>query len=106
MTGSVGTAMIGAIVKAMTPPDIQKEIADTMAKEIQEEIDWEIMMGMIEGLGYKHIVMKWPERMNEIQAHEIKEWCKSNLDDHFMGRGKDWLFKSEKDATMFILRWS
>lgn len=106
MIGSVGTAMIGAIVKAMTPPDIQKEIADNLAKELQEELDWGIMCDMMKTLGWTRVEMKWPERMNEVNAHEIKEWCRSNLQGTYQGRGRVWMFAEKKDASLFILRWS
>lgn len=85
---------------------IVTEIADDLARTLQEEIDWEIIMDMMKAVGYTHITMPWPVRMNESYAHEIKEWCRSNLKDHHKGRGKDWLFKSEKDASMFALRWA
>jgi hypothetical protein len=42
--------------------------------------------------------------MQEIRAHEIKEWCQENLSEDYSGRGQDWLFKSKEDAVMFRLR--
>jgi hypothetical protein len=104
MIGSVGNAMIGAIVKAMTPPDIQEEIANKMAKELQEEIDWEILAEMLKECGWTEIKLTWSD-MTASRAHEIKEWCRSNLKGHYKGRGRTWMFELEKDASMFILRW-
>jgi hypothetical protein len=104
MIGSVGNAMIGAIVKAMTPPDIRQEIADKMAKELQEEIDWGILCDMFKNVGWTEIKLTWSD-MTASRAHEIKEWCRSNLKGHYKGRGCTWLFELEKDATMFILKW-
>ncbi len=104
MIGSVGTAMIGAIVKAMTPPDIRQDIADKMAREIQEEIDWEIMCDMFKSVGWTEIKLTWPE-MTASRAHEIKEWSRQHLKGHYKGRGRTWIFELEKDATLFILKW-
>lgn len=81
------------------------EIADDLAQILQEHLDWEIMMDMIKSAGYTHITMPWPNRIDEIQANEIKKWCQDNLNEHYKGRGPDWLFKSKKDATLFALRW-
>jgi hypothetical protein len=87
-------------------PEYSKDLVDEMAKTLREEIDWEIAMNMFKEVGYTHITMPWPDRMDEAQAHEIKTWCLTNLAEHFFGRGPDWLFKNEKDATLFVLRWS
>lgn len=87
-------------------PGIITEMAEDLAKELQEEIDWEVMMDIMKESGYTHITMPWPTRINEMQAHAIKEWCRANLKEHYSGRGQDWLFKNEKDAIMFTLRWS
>lgn len=81
----------------------EDEVAKQIAKNLQEEIDWKVMMSL---LGYIHISMSWPESMNEVQAHGISEWCKKTLKEDHHGRGKDWYFKSERDASMFVLRWA
>jgi hypothetical protein len=82
-------------------------LVDELATVLQEEIDWEVMMDILKEAGYTHITMSWLVlRMNEAQVHAIKEWCRANLKEHYSGRGQDWLFKSEKDATMFVLKWS
>ncbi len=96
--------MIGAIVKAMTPPDTQREIADKMAREIQEEIDWEILCDMFKSAGWTEIKLTWSD-MTERRAHEIKEWSRQHLKGHYKARGRTWIFELEKDATLFILKW-
>jgi hypothetical protein len=97
--------MIGAIVKAMTPPDIQQEITENMAREMAEEIDWEVLRSMLKECGWTEVKLEWP-RMTEILAHEIKEWCHANLKGSYHGRGRTWIFSEEKDATLFILKWA
>lgn len=87
-------------------PEIKEVIEGELAKTLQEEIDWEIMCDMMVTLGYTKVEMKWSEMMNEVEAHMIKEWCRENLQGHYQGRGKIWMFEKEKDASMFILRWS
>lgn len=36
---------------------------------------------------------------------EVEDWCKS-LNMVYHSSGPFWFFEDEKDATMFILRWS
>lgn len=86
--------------------DISKEVEDELARTIQEEIDWEIMCDMMVKLGYTKIEMKWPDRIDEVIAHNIKEWCRENLQGHYQGRKNIWLFADEKDAVLFSLRWA
>jgi formylmethanofuran dehydrogenase subunit E len=92
------------VVYETLKPQYSKELEVELAKTLREEIDWEIVMDSLKYLGYTHIKMSWPVRMDETQAHEIKEWCRENLTEHYNGRGQDWLFKSEEDAVMFRLR--
>lgn len=86
--------------------DIEEEIVNTMAKEIQEEIDWEIMCDMMIALGWTKVKMTWPDRMTEAMAHTIKEWCRENLKGHYQGRGTTWIFDRKEDAVWFTLKWS
>ncbi len=84
----------------------ETEISEELSRQIQEEIDFEVMCDMLGRLGWVKIKMKWPERMNESKAHDIKEWCRANLQNAFHGRGSIWMFSNEKDAVMFSLKWS
>ena len=79
---------------------------EEIAKVLQEEIDWEVMIDILVEAGWTKIEMDWPARMAEQDAHEIKEWCRNNLQGNYQGRAKIWLFELEKDASMFILRWA
>jgi len=81
-------------------------IKQDLAKTLQEETDWEIMCDMMIKLGYTKVEIKWPARMHETQIYEIKKWCRENLQGNHQGRGSIWMFEKEKDASMFILRWS
>lgn len=87
-------------------PGIITEIAKDLAKALQEELDWEVMIDILKEVGYTHITMPWPVIMNDSRAHEIKQWCRTNLREHYSGRGPNWFFKSERDATLFLLRWA
>ena len=79
---------------------------EEVAKALQEEIDWEVMIDIMTEMGWTKIEMDWPVRTSETTLHEVKEWCRSNLQGNYNGRGGIWLFELEKDASMFVLRWS
>ena len=78
---------------------------EEIAKVLQEEIDWEVMIDIMTEIGWTKIEMKWPHQMSARDAHEVKEWCRANLQGHYQGRARIWLFEKEQDATMFVLRW-
>ena len=85
---------------------LEDALSEEMGRQIQEEIDWEVMCELMKISGWTQIKMDWSVRMSESDAHQIKEWCKNNLKGPYRGRGKDWLFVDEKDASMFALRWA
>lgn len=78
---------------------------EEVAKVLQEEIDWEVMIDILTESGWTKIEMDWSSRIPDTTAHEVKEWCRENLTGNYQGRAKIWLFENEKDATMFVLRW-
>ena len=97
--------MISSIVKAMTHPDLQKELMEKIAKDMAEDIDFEVMCGLMKDIGWTQIKISRPKNITEGGAHEIKEWCRHNLTGNYKGRGQTWLFENSKDASMFVLRW-
>ena len=85
---------------------LEDELSAEMGRQIQEEIDWEVLCQIMKMSGWTQITVNWPVRMAERDAHEIKEWCRANLKGIYKGQGKDWLFMEEKDAIIFALRWA
>lgn len=88
-----------------TSKTIEKEIADRMAQQMQEEIDWGIKMSILKEIGYVHVHIEW-QGMTISKAHEISHWCRENCTEDYHARGNDWYFKSIEEAVMFRLRWS
>lgn len=86
--------------------DYDSELEKEITKTLQEEIDWEVMIDILTEIGWTKIEMDWSARIPESTAQEVKEWCRQNLKGNYKGRGRQWLFEKEKDATMFVLRWS
>ena len=75
-----------------------------MAKEIADEIDWEIMADLMVQYGWTKLKFN-PLRGVE-EAYDIHEWINTHAIGKVQSRGNVWLFEKEKDAVMFSLRWS
>ena len=77
-----------------------KQINEKFANIFQEEIDWEVLSTLLVEHG-------WTKVDISLDAMYIAEkWVEENIQCKYKVRGTTWLFESEKDATMFILRWS
>ena len=87
-------------------PEVGENVEKEMAKVLQEEIDWEVMIEVMIEIGWTKVNIDWPNQMSAVDAHKVKEWCRANLQGHYKGRNKIWLFEQEKDAILFVLRWS
>jgi hypothetical protein len=79
---------------------IDDSLLKTLTEEIQKEIDFSILSDFLSEDGWTEIKFTPSGRYFEIDA-----WCKENTAG-VQGYGSRWLFKDEKDITMFILRWS
>ena len=87
-------------------PLMFKDIVEEASRKLQEEIDFEVLCSVYKECGWTEVKMSWPAQMTESLAHEIKEWSRSNLVGVYHGRGPTWIFEKEKDATLFVLRWT
>jgi hypothetical protein len=77
--------------------NIDKEFS----KILQEQIDWEILVEsrILHGGWHKVILSKF-------DRSEVEAWCKEHICGEYESRGAIWVFKEEKDYTLFLLRWS
>ena len=80
--------------------EVHPELADEMAKVLQEEIDWEIMCELMSSIGWVQVEIDRPS------TEELTEWCHKNLKGKFRGRNHTWMFERAEDATWFTMRWS
>lgn len=79
--------------------DMESHIARILAKEITIEVDNELALLL------QAINGNWTKIRGSIPTPETTEWCKTNLKDEYCHVRESWYFKSDKDATMFSLRW-
>ena len=83
--------------------NIEEDITNSMAKELADEIDFEIIAGMLQEMGWTK-VKRSPFVSNE-EAVDIRYWIDEHITGEVQSRGYTWLFEQAKDATMFILKW-
>jgi hypothetical protein len=83
--------------------NIQNEILDIAAREMQQEIDREILWGMLQGMGWKRVMLD--RFQDNTHAVDITVWLEENIKNPFERNGRDFIFEDPKDALLFILRW-
>ena len=81
---------------------LQEEYADEIAKRLAEEIDAEV-------LRQTFLESEWHEVVLSPMTWEIGDmidlWVDENTKGNHWNYGLVWLFKEEKDAIWFKLRW-
>ena len=80
---------------------LEEEIAKKLSNEIASEIDFEFLADLYLHDGWTEITLARKPR--EVVG-EMISWCDTLGMIHY-GRGQRWLFKEEKDAVFFSLRW-
>ena len=93
---------------------LQNDMAQSLADELKNHIDKEIMDGFMTDILVKEGWIKTkinPAYSGSIAPEidwyaETAEWIHVNAKGEYKLLKGQWLFKDPKDATMFILRWS
>jgi hypothetical protein len=82
---------------------LEDEIAENLAKEMSDEIDFGIMKELLVESGW--YVIELLTLGSREQSIDIKNWVTKNCKKGFVSRGKTFIFKSKKEAEWFSLRW-
>jgi len=82
---------------------LEKEILEHKAKEMQQEIDREIVWKMLESIGWTRVLIS--RFQDNKHAVDISYWLEEHCKGKYERNGRDFLFEDSKDATMFILKW-
>jgi len=82
---------------------LKDEMIEQAGKAMAQEIDREILWGMLEGIGWTRVML--PRLIDNNHAIDIRHWLESNCKFAFERSGRDFIFESEQDANWFILRW-
>jgi len=82
---------------------LEQDIITGKAQEMSNEIDREILWGMLEGMGWTRVML--PTLGSREQSIDIVIWLEENCKNSFERSGRDFIFESKKDANWFKLRW-
>ena len=93
-----------AIETQPTDQSIIDELVQRAAKELQEEIDFNVLAELYKQSGWMEIEF---DSWHLVNAHNpVKQWLRNKCKGHYTCRGKRFLFEKESDAINFVLRWS
>ena len=83
--------------------DLSEDLFEMLAKQIQEEVDWEVYSDLLVTNFNWHRV-----RINPAKAEtwECLEWLHQNCTGRFDNYGAEFVFKDIYDLEWFVLRWS
>lgn len=84
--------------------ELHEELEEELARVLQEEIDREVLFGLLEECGWTRIEL--PSKWFPVSGIELHEWRQKNLTGKWKAHENTWLFEKEKDATIFALRWA
>jgi hypothetical protein len=82
---------------------LEQEMIEAKAKEMQTEIDREVLWGMLQGMGWHRVML--PYYTSNEQAIDIQSWIEENCKHAHERSGRDFIFEDSKDANWFKLRW-
>ena len=81
---------------------LEDDIITKMGKRMSDEIDFEILTGMLCELGWRKIILR---PMSTEDSYELDAWTAKHIKGHFETMGLVWVFELEEDANWFALRW-
>lgn len=83
--------------------NLEEEMMEKMSRDMAQEIDREILWGMLKDIGWRRIML---DRLTDNNhAVDITYWLEANCKNSFERNGADFIFESEVDAVNFTLRW-
>ncbi len=83
--------------------DLEEQIANDLSTAIRDEMDFEILVGMLVQLGWKKVVLT--KIHNRKSVINILQWCDEHIKHPFQHREHTFVFLNEGDAINFTLRW-
>ena len=82
--------------------DLAEAYIEKAGKRMADEIDFEILTGMLCELGWRKVILR-PMTLKD--GIEIDDWTAKHVKGNFETMGLVWVFEDEKDANWFKLKW-
>ena len=83
---------------------LEQEMIQAKAKEMQQEMDREVLWSMLAGMGWHRVML--PYWTSNKQAVDTMVWAEENCEAAYEHHGRDFIFESAKDAAFFKLKFS
>lgn len=83
--------------------NLEKEITESLAKEMQQSMDFEIVADVLCRMGWHRIQLD--RYTDNHHAIDVREWVRANCSGDQHNNGATWLFKEQADAVLFKLKW-
>lgn len=78
---------------------IEDDYAKSVAKEIFDSVDLQVLMSFLRDDGWTQVVL------SRNQALLAEQWCEENIQGRFIHGAGVFAFESKDDAAWFKLRW-
>lgn len=82
---------------------IVDEIEESLAKQFQKTMDFEILCDIMSRFGYHVIILKSYDPNNR---DILRDWAEANFTGTWLEHLGTWLIELPSDATMFTLKWA
>jgi hypothetical protein len=82
--------------------DLLEEMMEAKAKEFADQVDADILRGMLSELGWHEVIL---QPMSWEEGYLIDAWIEENIKGRMWTHGLVWMFEESKDANWFKLRW-
>ena len=88
----------------MSADNLEKEMADFVAKEMEKSMDFEIIADiMLTMRGYTRVKINYGP--NQLWA-DVMAWADTTCTGEYREHNGSWLFELQQDAVLFSLKWS
>lgn len=82
---------------------LEEQLMERASREMADEIDFEILSGMLVQTGWTRIQLGRPPRTI---ASDINIWMHNECKNHWERHGATWIFENKDEAALFKLTWS
>ena len=86
----------------MSSVNLEEQILDELAQKMCSDIDFEILAGMLVGIGWTRVVLK---PMMKERSDAVDSWVAMYVKNPYENRGLLWVFEDQADAVNFTLKW-
>jgi len=83
--------------------NLQEEMIAEAGKKMAQELDREILWGMLTSMGWTRVILPWP--VTNTNLEEIYKWVDTNAKGAHERSRADFIFENDDDAMWFKLRW-